>query len=74
LLVSDVVMSLITGDELAQALQAKNPELLVLLMSGSADASLLDSLLTGTSDFLPKPFRPSELVDHVRRLLASHYT
>jgi PAS domain S-box-containing protein len=74
LLVSDVVMSLITGDELAQALQAKNPELLVLLMSGSADASLLDSLMPNTSDFLPKPFRPSELVDHVRRLLANHDT
>jgi nitrogen-specific signal transduction histidine kinase/ActR/RegA family two-component response regulator len=72
LLLSDVVMSLITGDELAQALQAKNPELLVLLMSGSADASLLESLLPGTSDFLAKPFRPSELVDHVGRLLARH--
>lgn len=74
LLLSDVVMSLITGDELAQALQAKNPELLVLLMSGSADASLLESLLPGTSDFLAKPFRPSELVDHVGRLLARHDT
>jgi PAS domain S-box-containing protein len=74
LLVSDVVMSLITGDELAQALQAKNPELLVLLMSGSADASLLDSLLAGTSDFLAKPFRPSALVDHVRRLLDRNET
>jgi FixJ family two-component response regulator len=73
-LLSDVVMSLITGDELAQALQAKNPELLVLLMSGSADASLLESLLPGTSDFLAKPFRPSELVDHVGRLLARHDT
>jgi signal transduction histidine kinase/ActR/RegA family two-component response regulator len=70
LLLSDVVMSLITGDELAQALQATNPELLVLLMSGSADASLLDTLLPGTSDFLAKPFRPSELVDRIRGLLA----
>jgi two-component system, cell cycle sensor histidine kinase and response regulator CckA len=72
LLLSDVVMSLITGDELAQALQAKNPELLVLLMSGSEDDSLLESLLPGTSDFLAKPFRPSELIERIRGLLARH--
>jgi DNA-binding NtrC family response regulator len=70
LLVSDVVMALITGDELAQAMQAANPTLQVLLMSGSADDSVLDNLLPATSAFLAKPFRPSELVEHVQNLLA----
>ncbi len=70
LLVSDVVMALITGDELARAMQAANPTLQVLLMSGSADDSILDSLLPATSAFLAKPFRPSELVEHVQNLLA----
>ncbi|MGA2295273.1 MAG: ATP-binding protein [Acidimicrobiales bacterium] len=72
LLLSDVVMALISGDELAQALQATNPDLLVLLMSGSADASLLERLLPGTSSFLAKPFRPSELVAEIRGLFARH--
>jgi PAS domain S-box-containing protein len=70
LLLSDVVMAIITGDELAQALQATNPDLLVLLMSGSEDASLLERLLPGTSSFLAKPFRPSELVTEIQGLFA----
>jgi FixJ family two-component response regulator len=69
-MLSDVVMAIITGDELAQALQATNPDLLVLLMSGSEDASLLERLLPGTSSFLAKPFRPSELVAEIRGLFA----
>jgi len=41
-------------------------------MSGSADASLLERLLPGTSSFLAKPFRPSELVAEIRGLFARH--
>jgi DNA-binding response OmpR family regulator len=70
LLISDVVMALISGDELAQAMQAANPTLRVLLMSGSAEDSILDNLLPATSAFLAKPFKPSELVEHVHTLLA----
>jgi CheY-like chemotaxis protein len=73
-LLSDVVMDLITGEELALALQAKNPELQVLLMSGSADEGATDGLLPGTSAFLAKPFRPSALIDQIRELLAHRDT
>jgi PAS domain S-box-containing protein len=69
LLVSDVVMALISGSELAQALQASNPSLRVLLMSGSADASIVEDLLPDTGAFLAKPFRPSEFVTKVQTLL-----
>jgi CheY-like chemotaxis protein len=69
LLVSDVVMDLISGDELAQALQATNPQMLVLLMSGSADDAVLDRLTPGTSAFMAKPFRPSEFIKQIHHLL-----
>jgi PAS domain S-box-containing protein len=69
LLVSDVVMALISGDELAQALQATNPDLLILLMSGSADDAVLNRLTPGTSAFLAKPFRPSEFIEQIQHLL-----
>jgi two-component system cell cycle sensor histidine kinase/response regulator CckA len=70
LLVSDVVMELISGNDLALALQASNPELGVVLMSGTADESILDGLVPGTSAFLAKPFRPSALMVQVHSLLA----
>ena len=69
-LVSDVVMSELSGPELAATLQSSNPNLRVLMMSGTADASVLDGLLPGTSTFLAKPFRPSQLIDEVHSLIA----
>ncbi len=69
ILLSDVVMALISGNDLALALQAANPQLGVVLMSGTADEAILDGLLPNTSAFLAKPFRPSTLVDQVQSLL-----
>lgn len=70
LLVSDVVMSILSGPELARQLQSDNTALRVLLTSGTADSSVLEGLLPGTSAFLAKPFRPSALIDQVYELLA----
>jgi PAS domain S-box-containing protein len=70
LLLSDVVMAELSGLELAQTLQAANPNLRVVLMSGSADQTVLESLVPGSSAFLAKPFRPSELIDQIHELLA----
>ncbi len=70
LLLSDVVMNLMSGPDLAQSLQSVNPALRVLLVSGTADATVLQSLLPGTCAFLAKPFKPSELVDQIHELLA----
>jgi PAS domain S-box-containing protein len=70
LLVSDVVMSELSGPELAAELQGRNPRLRILLTSGTADESVLDGLLPGTSAFMAKPFRPSALIDQVYDLLS----
>jgi len=70
LLVSDVVMGEMSGRDLATTLQSKCPGLLVLLVSGTANRSILAELNQGASDFLAKPFKPSDLVDRVHDLLA----
>ncbi len=70
LLVSDVVMSELSGPELAKELQSENASLRVLLTSGTADASVLEGLTPGTGAFLAKPFRPSALIDQVYDLLS----
>ena len=70
LLLSDVVMAELSGLELASTLQGSNPALRVVLMSGSADESVLEELVAGSGAFLAKPFRPSELIDQIHELLA----
>ena len=70
LLVSDVVMGEMSGRDLAKSLQKSQPGLLVLLVSGTADRSILEELDSNASDFLAKPFKPSDLVDRVHDLLA----
>jgi PAS domain S-box-containing protein len=70
LLVSDVVMDALSGSQLARTLQNSQPGLRVLLMSGTADAKVLDDLNAETAAFLAKPFKPSQLVDNVHNLLA----
>ncbi len=70
LLVSDVVMGEMSGRDLAATLQSKEPGLVVLLVSGTANRNILSELQPGVSDFLAKPFKPSDLVDRVHDLLA----
>ena len=70
LLVSDVVMGVTAGDVVAAELQGAFADLRVLLVSGSATESVLDGLDRSRSDFLAKPFLPSDLVERVRVLLA----
>jgi signal transduction histidine kinase/ActR/RegA family two-component response regulator len=70
LLVSDVVLPLMAGSELAAQLQEEQPSLRVLLMSGTATDDVISHLREGSATFLAKPFRPSQLVDAVVSLLS----
>ncbi|HVB52559.1 MAG TPA: ATP-binding protein [Acidimicrobiales bacterium] len=70
LLLSDVIMPTLSGRDVALTLQEENPDLLVLLISGSEDATVLDGLYPASAAFLSKPFKPSELIDQMLRLLA----
>jgi len=70
LLLSDVVMGGMNGRDLAFRLQSMWPDLRVLLVSGTADSTIADGLRQGSSDFLPKPFKPSQLIDRVHELLS----
>ena len=70
LLLSDVVLGGMTGPELAARLQREQPELLVVMMSGTASPDAIDELREGSAIFMAKPFRPSELVDQVMGLLS----
>ncbi len=70
LVLTDVVMPGLSGPELARELWEERPDLKVLFISGYTDKSLWAGQLDyeGTS-FMPKPFKPAELVTRIRELL-----
>jgi len=71
-LITDIVMPGRNGWEVAEAVQAQRPEILVLYVSGFAPSSLTPSYLPENGiQFLAKPFTPSALLHRVRQLINS---
>jgi DNA-binding NtrC family response regulator len=69
LLISDVVMPVLSGVDLAIRMREENPGCKVLLFSGqAATANLLDAALGRGHDFevLAKPIHPTEFLHKVR--------
>jgi signal transduction histidine kinase len=67
LLLSDVVMPVLGGPEVARKVTASRPETRVLFISGYAPETLGDLRVPGTmTRLLPKPFTMAELVETVR--------
>ncbi|HEY7203935.1 MAG TPA: response regulator [Methylomirabilota bacterium] len=65
LLLTDVIMPLMRGTELAQRVRALAPSAKVLLMSAYKIAEITESQLP----FIAKPFTPEALTDKVDQLL-----
>ncbi len=68
-LVTDLVMPLMSGRELARQLRELRPRLPVLFISGYAPPA--DLVFGAGESFLPKPFEPPALLRSLRDLLAS---
>ena len=70
LMVTDVVMPQMSGKELADRLAPLHPEMTVFFMSGYTDSDLTGYGAPESSQhFMPKPFRPLDLVKKVRDYL-----
>ncbi len=70
LMVTDVVMPQMSGKELADRLAPLHPEMTVFFMSGYTDSDLISYGAPEPSQhFVPKPFRPMDLVKKVRDIL-----
>ena len=66
LLLTDLVMPLLGGLELARRVAVLSPQTKVLLMSGSA----LSDASTRRHPSIGKPFTPNDLAERVRQVLA----
>jgi CheY-like chemotaxis protein len=72
LLLTDVVMPVTGGPDLASRLRAVRPGIKVLFMSGYTDDAIVrNGLVAAGMNFLQKPFTPSGLAAKVREVLDS---
>ena len=68
LLVTDIVMPRMSGIELTDALRRTRPGIPAVLLSGYPDRlGEVEDVQIPDCSFLPKPFRPSELLEVVRK-------
>lgn len=74
LLVTDVVMPRLRGDQLALKLRESNPDLPVLLVSGNPEGIDLSDEPAAGFAFLAKPYSPDDLARKVRAMLDERAT
>jgi CheY-like chemotaxis protein len=72
LVLLDLTMPFMDGEETFHRLREIRPDIAVVLCTGFIRRDRLDRLMTaGIAGFLRKPLAPEEIVDHVRGVLAS---
>jgi two-component system cell cycle sensor histidine kinase/response regulator CckA len=72
LLVTDVAMPDMTGDELVRQARTTQPDLKVLYVTGFADRLSKDQPAAKREPLLEKPFTPAALLEAVSRVLFGH--
>jgi two-component system, cell cycle sensor histidine kinase and response regulator CckA len=68
--VIDVMMPVMPGDQVLDALRQIDPMLPVLLVSGFTDRRAIKAAFGTRTEFLQKPFHPEELMEVVQRLVS----
>lgn len=70
LVLTDIIMPIISGKELAEKLFAINPKIKIIFFSGYTDASILDiSALDSGIEFIQKPYSHTVLADKIKKVL-----
>jgi signal transduction histidine kinase/HAMP domain-containing protein len=71
LIITDMVMPYMTGEEISSLIKVEKPDLKVLFMSGyTENDSLKNKVITG-NDFIQKPFSPEDLLVKVNSMLSA---
>ncbi|KAA1179854.1 sigma-54-dependent Fis family transcriptional regulator [Rhizobium tropici] len=69
-IVTDIRLPRVDGHDLLEAVQARDPDLPVILMTGHGDIAMaVGALKQGAYDFIAKPFATDHMIASVRRAL-----
>jgi YesN/AraC family two-component response regulator len=71
LLVTDVMMPVMNGKDLADRLCVMRPDIKVLFISGYSRADIWPDVCEDVTDWLPKPFTTSQFHHKVRQVLGT---
>jgi DNA-binding NtrC family response regulator len=71
LMITDMVMPQMDGEELAKRVGALRPEMKVIYMSGHTDPEVLKKVTERGTPFLLKPFRADALARKIRDVLGA---
>ena len=70
LIVTDVMMPLMTGKEVYEAIKLENPDIKVLFMSGyTGDSTSYYTDLAKSTKFISKPFLPEVFLQNIRAII-----
>jgi len=69
MLITDMIMSQMGGNELAEKFSAKYPEAKIIFTSGYSDHSAVQKWLNQGYRFLQKPYMPAGLLLTIREVL-----
>ncbi len=70
LIITDLVMPELDGLKLIKRVKAINPEINILMITAHASLeSAIEAIRSGANDYLVKPFKISELLDAVKKVL-----
>lgn len=71
LVISDIMMPFASGTEILAAIKTFGKDIPVIMLSGlGQEQVVLDAFNLGASDFMVKPFSPTELILRIKRLIA----
>lgn len=70
LILTDMIMPVLDGPELARRVVRMRPEVRIIFMSGYMDDAMVRSIEQSPTMFLAKPFTATALMDKVRQSLA----
>lgn len=69
LVITDMMMPVMSGNELIEQIRKNHPETEIIVMTGFADMDRVVAVIeSGVSDIIRKPFRPHELLMSIRKI------